>query len=160
MKTLVIYWSWTNGNTETIARLVAEHCHADIEKLRLVKEYDGSYDDIVEEGKKEADNHLGRKIQPLQHNVDDYDRVVIGTPTWWYTMAPCIYTFLKETNLNGKIVIPFMTNAGWPGHVIQDMTKLAKGAEVKNAKDIQFDSDGGSELQTPQKELKDWIASL
>lgn len=160
MNTLVVYWSWTNGNTEKLAKRIAEECNADIEKLELVKDYEGSYDDVVKEGKEEADHHTGRAIQPLKHDLTNYDRIVIGTPTWWYTMAPCVYTFLKEQDFTGKTVVPFMTNAGWPGTVIKDMMALMKGATVENAKEITFDSNGGDTLVTPQAEVEAWIESF
>lgn len=57
------------------------------------------------------------------------------TPTWWYAPAPVVMSFLEGSNLKGKTVIPFMTNAGWPGHVIKDMTQAAEksGAVVEHA---------------------------
>ena len=51
-----------------------------------------------------------------------------------------------------------MTNAGWPGHVIKDMTAAAKGADVIASKEILFDSNGGSRMITPAAEIDEWIA--
>lgn len=31
---------------------------------------------------------------------------------------------------NGNTVVPFMTNGGWPGHVIKDMKALCPGADA------------------------------
>ena len=61
------------------------------------------------------------QIKPIFVNLADYDVIAIGTPTWWYTMAPAVLTFLTTNDFTGKTVIPFMTNGGWPGHVIIDM---------------------------------------
>ena len=41
-------------------------------------------------------------------------------------MAPAVLTFLTTNDFTGKTVIPFMTNGGWPGHVIKDMKASAK----------------------------------
>lgn len=30
-------------------------------------------------------------------------------------MAPAVLSFVKAQDFNGKTVIPFMTNGGWPG---------------------------------------------
>lgn len=49
-------------------------------------------------------------IKPLHVSLDDYDVIAVGTPTWWYTIAPAILTFLHSQNWNGKIVVPFMTD--------------------------------------------------
>lgn len=60
--------------------------------------------------------------------------------------------------LSGKDVVLYMTNAGWPGHVIKDMTAAAKGADVIASKEILFDSNGGSRMITPAAEIDEWIA--
>ena len=53
-----------------------------------------------------------------------------------------------------------MTNGGWPGHVIQDMTKECKGAEVIHPMEVKFDSQGGPVLKTPEKKINEWIAEV
>lgn len=68
------------------------------------------------------------QINSISVNLADYDVIAIGTPTWWYTMAPAVLTFLTTNDFTGKTVIPFMTNGGWPGHVIKDMEENCKGA--------------------------------
>lgn len=52
------------------------------------------------------------QINPISVNLADYDVIAIGTPTWWYTMAPAVLTFLTTNDFTGKTVIPFMTNGG------------------------------------------------
>lgn len=73
---------------------------------------DGSYEDVVEQGKKEVEAGFMPQINPLSVNLADYDVIAIGTPTWWYTMAPAVLTFLTTNDFTGKTVIPFMTNGG------------------------------------------------
>ena len=38
-------------------------------------------------------------------------------------------TFLHEYDFNGKTIVPFMTNGGWPSHVIKDIKKACSGAK-------------------------------
>ena len=103
-------------------------------------------------------------LKPLGVNVKDYDRIIVGSPTWWYKMAPVVLTFLSGNDFTGKTVIPFMTNAGWPGTVIKDMNDLAKkkGAKVGNGHEFRFSSDERhfDRMETPEKELDTWIESL
>lgn len=101
-----------------------------------------------------------RPIKPLRVNIQDYDVIAVGTPTWWYTITPAVKTFLHNENWKGKEVIPFMTNGGWPGHVIKDMKKACTEASFFDEKQIQFDFTGGSELVTPQKEIENWITNI
>ena len=75
-------------------------------------------------------------------------------------MTPAVKTFLHNENWKGKEVIPFMANGGWPGHVIKDMKKACTEASFSDEMQIQFDSTGGSELVTPQKEIENWITNI
>lgn len=75
-------------------------------------------------------------------------------------MAPAIYSFLRSNSLKDKTFVPFMTNGGWPGHVIKDMEKEATGAKVLLPKEIRFDCQGGDHQETSQAEVNAWINAL
>lgn len=163
-KTLVVYFSYTIGNTKNIASQVANALHADLEELQPVKAYSHDYDMVIEQGEREVQEGYLPPMKPLKVNLDDYDRIVVGSPTWWYEPAPVVMSFLKQNDLKGKTVIPFMTDAGWPGHVIMDMTKAAEdsGATVENSHEFRFSAASGhrDEMKTSQRELEEWIKSL
>ena len=159
-RTLIVYYSWSNGNTEKIAEKLQKAIGGDLAKIDTVVPYSGSYDDVVSQGQDEVRKGYEPKIKPLSVNISDYDVIAIGTPTWWYTMAPAVKTFLHEEDFSGKTVIPFMTNGGWPGHVIKDMKNACTGAKVICDMEVQFDSTGGSRLETPEKEIDAWIEKV
>ena len=75
-------------------------------------------------------------------------------------MAPAVHTFLTTNDFTGKTVIPFMTNGGWPGHVIKDMKAKCKGASFMHEMQIQFDSQGKDHLETPESVIAEWIAHV
>lgn len=157
-KMLVVYYSWSNGNTKKIAEELAAAKSADLARIETVKPYEGSYNDVVAQGKREVESGFKPEIKPI--DVSAYDVIAVGTCTWWYTMAPAVKTFLEDHDFTGKTVIPFMTNAGWPGTVIKDMTKAAKGADVVHPMEIRFDSGGGDKQETKQIEVENWIRSI
>lgn len=159
-KLLIIYYSWSNGNTERIAKMLQSETDSDILKIDTVVPYSGSYDDVVNQGQNEVQCGYEPEIKPLDINIADYDVIAVGTPTWWYTMTPAVKTFLHQQDFTGKTVVPFMTNGGWPGHVIKDMKAACKGANVVCDMQIQFDSTGGSNLETPQEQINEWIQSV
>ena len=159
-KMLVVYYSWSNGNTEKIALSLQKATGADIAKIETLEPYKGSYDDVVSEGQREVNRGYMRPIKPLDADVQNYDVIAVGTPTWWYTMAPAVKTFLNSQKLEGKTVVPFMTNGGWPGHVIKDIEKECKGAKFLKPMEIQFESTGGAELVTPQGKIDKWIEEV
>ena len=93
-------------------------------------------------------------------NWDSYDTVFIGYPIWWGIAAWPVDGFVTGNDFTGKTVIPFMTNGGWPGHVIEDMKANCKGAEFAHEMEIQFDSTGGAHLETPEKKIDAWIEAV
>lgn len=159
-KMLVVYYSWSNGNTKKIAEELAKAKGADIARIETVEPYKGSYQEVVDQGQDEVERGYCPPIKPLSENLSDYGTVAVGTPTWWYTMAPAVKTFLKDNDLSEKTVIPFMTNGGWPGHVIKDMAAAMNGAKIEKPMEIRFDSEGGDRQVTPQEEVDAWISSI
>lgn len=125
-----------------------------------MKPYTGSYQEIVDQGQEEVNSGYQPAIKPLNIDPEAYDIVAVGTPTWWYAMAPAVLTFLTSHDWNGKTVIPFQTHGGWPGHVIKDMRAACKGAEFAHEMKIQFDSTGGAKMETSERELTDWAKEI
>ena len=152
-KLLIVYYSWSNGNTERIAKTLQRIAGGDLLRIDTAAPYTGSYDAVVEQGFEPA-------LKPLGTNLAGYDVIAVGTPTWWYTMAPAVKTFLHENDLTGKTVVPFMTNGGWPGHVIRDMKSACADAETACEMQVRFDSNGGAHLETPEAEIEAWARSV
>ena len=159
-RVLTVYYSWSNGNTERIAKMLQKEIGGDIVRIDTITPYEGSYDDVVNQGQEEVQRGYEPEIKSLGVNISDYDVIAVGTPTWWYTIAPAVLTFLHTESFADKTVIPFMTNAGWPGNVIKDMKTACKGADIKYEMEIQFDSTGGSRLETPMEDIIKWIQNV
>lgn len=113
-------------------------------RLDTAVPYSGSYNDVVDQGQREVNAGFEPELKPLPINVADYDVIAVGTPTWWYTMAPAVKTFLHGQNFAGKTVVPFMTNGGWPGRVIKDMKAACPGAvgEAANVAELLMSDKG------------------
>ena len=62
----------------------------DLVRLDTAVPYTGSYNDVVDQGQREVNAGFEPKLKPLPVNVADYDVIAVGTPTWWYTMAPAV----------------------------------------------------------------------
>ena len=110
-KTLVVYYSQSRGNTKKIAQEIASTLGADLAAIDTVQPYNCSYDELVYGlSKTETQNKVCPPIKPLDKDPAYYDRILLGTPTWWYTMAPAVRTFLTETDLTGKELVLFATH--------------------------------------------------
>ena len=57
-KIVVIYYSWSNGNTKRIAEQLSRETGADLVRIDTVKPYEGSHDDVVAQGHREVNEGL------------------------------------------------------------------------------------------------------
>ena len=76
-KMLVVYYSWSNGNTKRIAEQLTNGTGADIARIETTEPYSGSHEDVVEQGKREVEAGFMPQINPISVNLADYD--VIAT---------------------------------------------------------------------------------
>ena len=159
-KPLIVYYFWSCGNTERIAKSLQSVTGGDLVRLDTAVPYTGSYNDVVDQGQHEVNAGFEPELKPLSVSVADYDVIAVGTPTWWYTMAPAVKTFLRGQNFTGKTVVPFMTNGGWPGRVIKDMKAACPGADFSCDMQVKFDSNGGDRLETPESRINAWAQSV
>ena len=158
--TLVVYYSWSNGNTRGIAARVAEVLGADVAEIETSTPYPEDHEATVMQGKREVEAGFTPPIEPLPVDPRDYDRIILGTPTWWYTMAPAMRSFLDEADLSGKEVAAFFTNGGWPGDTAEDLEDLCEGADFGPVLEVRFDAQGGDTQVTPMAQVDEWVAQV
>lgn len=159
-KMLIVVYSCTNGNTLGIAKRLREATGADLVRLETEHPYTGDYNYIVEQGKREVESGYMPRLKPVDAKIAAYDIVAIGTPTWWYSMAPAMRSFLDGRDFRGQTVVPFITHGGWPGHAIEDIKAECWGAYCECEMEVQFDDEGGSRQVTEEQDIAGWIASV
>ncbi len=156
MKTLVVYYSYS-GNTKYIVEQIAQCLNADIISLEPVIPYSSDYDTVVAQGQEEVGRNYMPELKPISLDIANYDRIIIGTPTWWYKMASPVLTFLSQNDFSNKNIALFMTNAGWPGTVIKDMKELCNNANIIGTKEFEVSSDIS---KITKDEIRAWTDSL
>lgn len=82
----VVYFTKT-GNTKSLAEAVRHMTGAALFRVETVEPYPESYGSATEIVKDELQRGVIRPIRPLAFNPDDYDVVVLATPTWWHHAA-------------------------------------------------------------------------
>lgn len=100
------------GNTQYIAQLIAENTGADIFEIEPKEPYTTDHDALVDLADKEKKENARPALKYEVVNLDDYDTVFVGYPTWWADMPMILYTFLESHDLADKTVIPFNTHGG------------------------------------------------
>ncbi len=157
---LIVYYSQIQGNTKYIIDKCEKEFNADIIRIDTVEPYEGNIDEISAQAEHEIFLDFKPEIIPNDIKIDGYKKILIGTPTWWYTMAPAVLTFISSQNWAGKNVALFATDAGCPGHCIEDMIKLCKGANIFSTRTFEFNLHGTNYMITPEKDLKAWIKEI
>lgn len=130
-KVLIVYYSFS-GNTENLAKAIHAKVGGEIFKLQPEVPYAGDYNKITEQAKKEIQEGFHPPLKTKVDNVEGYDKIFVGSPNWWNTIAPPLATFLAENNLSGKTILPFYTHGGGgSGSIERDVTKLCGRSKVK-----------------------------
>lgn len=129
-KILVVFFSYS-GHTKELAMKIKKQTGADVLQIRTVKPYPSEYQAVVNQAKIEKEKDFRPAINKADKNPADYDIIFIGTPVWWYTMAPPVKTFIASHKLEGKTIMPFCTHGGGGASAsFSDMQKLAPKAKI------------------------------
>lgn len=159
MNSIVIYYGY-GKHTKMIAEKIKEKIGCEILEIQPKIPYSTDYGRVVDETEDNLESKKTPEIKDITINLDEYDKIILGTPVWWYTITPPIRTFLTKYDLSGKTVIPFATNAGWLGSTFDEIKELCKG-NVENELSIQFTTDHSeNKLVTKISEIEEWIHSL
>ena len=156
---VIVYYSM-DGNTKQIAEQIQRETGYPLVRLEPAVPYTGTDEEIVAQGQEEVNRGFRPELKPLGFDPEEYDTVIVGTPTWWYTMASPVLSFLSQVDWRRKTLIPFQTHAGWPGHCLEDMEQICQGARVLCPKKIHFSPKQFGRVETPRQELEQWMTQL
>ena len=115
MKTLVAYFS-ASGTTKMVANRLAGAIGADIFEIEPKIPYSNKDLDWTDENSRsslEMKNGSSRpEVAKKVSNMEQYDKIFVGFPIWWYVAPTIINTFLESYDFSNKTVIPFCTSGG------------------------------------------------
>jgi len=129
-KNLIVYLYRTK-NTKAVAEIIQKQVGGVLVALELQTPYPENYKQIVAQVEKENQTGFLPPLKTKIDNIDTYDIVFIGFPTWGMKLPPPIKSFLKQYDLKGKTVIPFNTNAGYGvGSSFDTVKELNRGSTI------------------------------
>ena len=157
-KTLVVYYSAT-GNTERVAKVIADATDADIFELQPTDPYTDDDLDWTNDNSRVSQEYANEDQRDVElesttvDNWDSYDTVFIGYPIWWGIAAWPVNGFVENNDFTGKTVIPFCTAAssgiGESGDLLEEMAGTGNWQEGER-----FGSGSSDE------DIQEWIDGL
>lgn len=159
MKTLLVYYSYT-GQTKLIADKIKSKLDCDVVELKPAIPFSTDYQEVVDEYQSNESDKKCVEIEELNINLDEYDKVIIGTPVWWYTITPVLREFLNKYDLSDKLVYLFATNAGWLGRTFKEIESICKG-NIQKELNIKFAEDYREQkCLTSESDINTWIDNI
>lgn len=153
MKTLITYFSATN-TTKRVAEKIAAEIKGDLFEIVPQQKYteeDLNWNDKLSRSSKEmADKTSRPKILNKIENLENYDKVIIGFPVWWYLAPRIINTFIEENDLRGKKIYIFVTSGG-------SSSEGSFNALKEEYKDLEFITCKRFTGSEPTNAYNDWI---
>lgn len=119
------------GRVRAVADMIAAETDGDLFSLTTTTTYPADGRAVIGQAAEEQDENARPELTAQIENLNDYDTVFVGFPTWWYDMPMALYSFFDEYDLSGKTVIPFNTHNGsrFSG-TIDTIRELEPGANV------------------------------
>ena len=167
-KVLIVYLSRTN-NTKTIAEIIQRNAGGTLVALELENPYPENYRATVEQVVKENETGYLPPLKTKIDNIQNYNVVFVGFPTWGMKLPPPMKSFLKQYDLNGKTIVPFNTNDGYGiGSSFDTVKELCTKSKILDGFSIKggTESDGQARLtkvenaKDAETRVKKWLREI
>jgi flavodoxin len=167
-RVLIVYLSRTN-NTKAIANIIHQNVGGELVEIEVQNPYPEHYQTTVDQVARENQTGFLPPLKTKIDSIEKYDVVFVGFPTWGMQLPPPIKSFLSQYKLDGKVVIPFNTNAGYGiGSTFQTVEALCPNSDVLEGFSTQggIERDGvyfvieGEKEKQAQTEIKQWLQKI
>ncbi len=119
------------GNTQYVARLIAEGTGAELYRIEPTSPYPMDHAELESVAQQENRDEAFPQILAPVDGLGGYGTVFVGYPNWYGGLPRIMYSFFQQNDLSGKTVVPFVTSGGSGfSNTIATIAELAPGADV------------------------------
>ena len=151
-KTLVAFFS-ASGVTRQVAQKLAAAAQADLYEIKPAVPYtqaDLNWRDKSSRSSVEMQNLAIRpQLADTDAKIEQYDRILLGYPIWWYMAPTIINTFLESYDFSGKSIILFATSGG---KSVEELSPSCPNAVIREGRMLNGNPS--------EQELRQWVESL
>lgn len=133
------------GNTEKVAKMIADATGADLFHIEQKVPYAEDYNTCIAQAKQDLRSEARPELTGLPDSIDEYAEVYLGYPIYWGDLPMAVYTFLENFDWNGKTIHPFCTHEGSGlGRTPEKIGKACRGASVTKGLAVEGGSADGA----------------
>ena len=113
-KTLIAYFS-ASGTTKQVAERIANTVNGNLFEIEPKEKYTNEDLDWTNKQSRssiEMNQNIKPEILNKINNLEEYNKIVIGFPIWWYKEPTIIDKFLEENDMTNKNIYVFVTSGG------------------------------------------------
>ena len=141
------------GNTEKVAKMIAENTGAELFRIEQKVPYAADYNTCIAQAKKDLQEKVRPELVNLPESLERYDEIYLGYPIYWGTMPMAVYSFLESFDFSGKKIHPFCTHEGSGlSSTENDIQKAARKAVVTKGLAV-----SGSSVDGAKKKVEGWV---
>lgn len=165
---LIVYLSRT-GNTKAVAEIIHTYVGGKLVALELENPYPKDYQAIVNQVSNENATGYLPALSTRIDDIEKYDVIFIGFPTWGMQLPPPMKSFLIQYNLSAKTLVPFNTNGGYGvGSSFETVKELNSNSVILDGSSIRggLERDGilfvmeGEKEKQVHIEIQKWLRKI
>ena len=146
------------GNVQQLAGWIQEETGGELFSIQVTDPYPSDWDACLERANEErGQDARPALVEPQVENLEQYDRVFLGYPNWWYGVPMALLTFLEEDALSGKDV-PLGCSHG-TGGLARSVEIITEAAPEANISDNIFDC-YEEDAPASQGDIQAWVGEL
>jgi flavodoxin len=153
---LIVYFS-NSGNTRKLANYIHKKVGGYIIEIQMINPYLTDCKSFEEQVLKEQDEEYRPDIQTKVDDIGSYDVILIGSPIWWFEIAPPVKIFLEKINLFEKKIALFTTHEWffWTWKSDDNIIELCPQSTILKSITIE-----NHKVESSEKEVSDWLNEL
>ncbi len=100
------------GRLRAVADMIQENTDGDLFSIQTAVVYPADGGELIDYAAEEQDENVRPELTSHIENLEQYDTIFVGFPTWWYDMPQALYSFFDEYDFSDKTIIPFNVHNG------------------------------------------------
>ncbi|HIR05586.1 MAG TPA: flavodoxin [Candidatus Copromonas faecavium] len=119
------------GRVQAVANMIQEYTGGDLFSIQTSVVYPADGGELIDYAATEQEEDARPELTTHIENLDQYDTIFVGYPSWWADLPMAMYSFFDEYDFSGKTIVPFNVHNGSRfSRTIQTIEELEPDASV------------------------------